>query len=137
MNDNSDSKVEYILRPDGIHEFTVKESSVSAVDAYYVELDRIYKARHDTHDNSQPVRLLTLPPKRGMPLDYMMQQAKRLLAKYPNVGTICSATLSDSLMETRIVDSFMRVVRLPGVRVRFFPINRRDDAIRWLLDQKN
>jgi hypothetical protein len=63
----------------------------------------------------------------------MIQRGKELLAKYPNLGTICSATLSGNTTEAKIADTLMRVLRLPGVRVRFF--TQRDDAIKWLLEQ--
>jgi hypothetical protein len=128
--DNTDPRIEYELLPGGIHAFTMKESSLQAVDTYYSRLEPIYKARTDT---SKPLLMLMVTPKRSLPFNAMIQRGKELLVKYPNLGTICSATVSSNATEAKIADTFMRVLRLPGVRVRFF--SKRDDAIKWLLEQ--
>jgi hypothetical protein len=130
MNDNTDSKVDYTLHPDGIHEFAVKEASLRAVDAYYSQLEHLYKARTD---NSKPLLLLMITPRQSLPLNAMIQRGKELMAKYPNLGTICSATVGGNATEAKIADTFLRILRLPGVQVRFF--SEREDAIKWLLEQ--
>ena len=46
---------------------------------------------------------------------------------------VLGAILADGFIEIRLVDSFMRVMRFPNTRVRFFRTSRRDDAVTWLL----
>ena len=130
---SSESKIDYTLREDGIHEFTLHDASMTTVDAYYAMLEPIYDAR--PANASEPIRMIMNVPKKSLPFNYMMKRANEIMAKYPNLGTICSATITSNIAEARIADTFMRIIRLPGVRVRFFPTSERDKAIKWLLEQ--
>ena len=53
--------------------------------------------------------------------------------EFPNIGTTRTAILADGSVEIKLVDSFMRVMRFPNTRIRFFRTSRRDDAVTWLL----
>ena len=130
MNDDTKPACDYILHDDGIHEFIVRESSTEAADAYLAGLGRIYQLRSDTRE---PIRVLLDSGGHTLPLQYTFQRGRELSTKYPNMGTTKTATLTDSAVEARLVDSFMHLMRFPGVRIRFFSEDRRDEAIAWLL----
>jgi hypothetical protein len=53
--------------------------------------------------------------------------------KYPNVGMIRTAILTESFVEVRMVDSFVRLLRMSNTRLRFFAPSRREAAMDWLL----
>jgi len=130
MTDTPSTKCHHTLHPNGIHEFSIVDSSMASAEAYMQELEKIYRLR--TPD-SPPLHILFDAGVGTLPISFTMQRGKALAAKYPNVGMILIATLTDRMVEIRIVDSFMRVIRLPNTRLRFFGLSRRDDAINWLL----
>ena len=133
MTDNSELNCEYTHLENGIHQFIFKDASLSAVQAYYEGLEQIYQVR--VPNSSDPIRILMITPKKSLPINYMSQRGKEVMAKYPNLGTVWFATLVNNIAEARIADSFLRIIRLPGVRPRFFAISERDEAIQWLLEQ--
>ena len=72
----------------------------------------------------------------SLPINYSLQRGKELMSKYPDVGLLRVAVLSDSLFETHLVDSFMRLMRFPSVKMRFFDAAKRSDAEKWLSEGK-
>src|SRR5450432_809849 len=101
MNDPIEPKCEHLLRENGIHEFIFSESTMASADAYLSELEQIYKQRVDA---SKPLLVIFSGADRTMPLNYTMQRGKELLARYPNIGTICTAVITDSAFEARLAD---------------------------------
>ena len=130
MKDDSDTKCEHILHENGVHEFVLKESGVAAADAYMAGLERIYQSRTDI---SQAVRVLVNGGGTSLPLQYTFQRGKELIAKYPNMGMMRTATLTDKQVEARLADSFLRLMHFGNTRVRFFDLAHRDAAIEWLV----
>ena len=131
MDDNLADKCECVLRNDGIYEITVKDFTVAGVDAYMAVLEQIYKKRTDI---SRPLLMLFFGAG-SLPLNYTFERSKELIARYPNLGRIYTATLTNSNVEARLADTFMRIMRFPGTQVRFFAPNRRSEAVDWLLAQ--
>ena len=130
MPNTASSKCTHIAHENGIHEFTLADSSIASYEAYMEILEPIYAQR--TQDDP-PLRSLFDSGKTNLPINYTMRRAKELADKYPHVGKIRMAILSDSFVEIRLVDSFMRLFRFPNTRLRFFAPSRRDDAMAWLL----
>ena len=130
MNATSPSRCTHIIHANGIHEFSLIDSSIDSVEAYFQELGKIYQLR--TPDDP-PLRTLFDSEKTNLPISYSMKRGKELLDRFPNVGRVRVATLTDRVVEIRIVDSFVRLLRFPNIRLRFFALSRRDDAIDWLL----
>ena len=100
---------EYVLRPNGIHEFTLKEYGMTGADDIMNQLEGLYKPRKATLTDP-PLRLLVINGPGSLPISYSMQRAKELNNKYPNVGLIRMALISDNAFEARLVDSFVRLM---------------------------
>jgi hypothetical protein len=131
MNDSLDSKCEHLVTPNGIYEFIFKEWGMSGADAFMTQLDYLYQSYTAT---DKPLPIVVINGSGALPINYSLQRGKELLSKYPNIGMIRIAVISDSAFEARLVDSFMRLMRFPGIRLRFFDAARRADANKWLLE---
>jgi hypothetical protein len=130
MTDSLQLKCIHTLHENGIHEFSMNDSSMAGADAYLTELEHLYEQRTDT---SKPLRCLLDSQGGTLPINYTLQRGKELMARYPNMGMVRTAILTDSIFESRLVDSFMRLMRFPNTRARFFDRTYRNDAIDWLL----
>jgi hypothetical protein len=130
MTTSNKPKCEHILHANGIHEFLLADSSIASLEAYYQALANLYQLR--TAD-SPTMHVLLNSVGMEMPISYAMKRGKQLKDEYPDIGATHTAILADGFIEIRLVDSFMRVMRFPNTRVRFFRTSRRDDAVTWLL----
>src|SRR6266700_1676187 len=101
MDDSTNSKCTHIVHSNGIHEFSLADSSMASVEAYMQELEKIYRLRTSA---SPPLHILFDAGMGTLPISFTMQRGKELAAKYPNVGKIRIATLTDKMVEIRIVD---------------------------------
>ena len=130
MTQTVQSKCTHTLLENDIHEFSLADASIKSYEAYMQELEKIYQQRTLA---SPPMRTLFDSVGIRLPISVSMKRGKQLMDKYPNVGMIRTAILTDSFVEVRLVDSFVRLLRFPNTRLRFFAPSRRDDAIAWLL----
>jgi len=130
MTEVSSSKCTHIVYPNGIHEFSLADSSVASAEAYMQELEKLYVPRTPS---SPTLRTVFNGGTGTLSLTFTMQRGRELITKYPNIGQIRVASLSDKLVEIRLATSFMRLIRFPNTTIRFFALSRRDEAIDWLL----
>ncbi len=128
-----DAQCEHVLHENGIHELILKEFGIRGTDAYFLQLERLYQ---NWTNLDEPLRIMLNSAGGSLPISYAMQRGKELSAKYPKLGRIYTATLTDNAMEAHIVDTFLRLVHFKGTQVRFFENRDRDQAIEWLLKQK-
>src|SRR4051794_30883604 len=130
MTDVLSPKCIHKLHESGIHEFILTESTLACYEEFLVEVSQVYAERNV---QSPTLRSLIDSTKSNLPISYSVKRGKEILDKFPNVGKIRSATLTDSQFEMHLVDGFLRIMRFQNTRVRFFDANRRDEAIHWLL----
>jgi hypothetical protein len=130
ISDSHLPKIHHSLLEHDIHEFSLADSSMSSAEAYMGELEKLYQTRTAT---SPTLRILFNGGTGTLPINYTMQRGKELAAKYPNIGLLRIAILTDKMIEIRLVDSFMRLIRFANTRTRFFELSRREDALNWLL----
>lgn len=130
MTDSIDPKCKHTIHPNGVHEFSLTDSSIASAEAYIHELEEIYLTRTPS---SPTLRCLFDGGTGTLPISFTMQRGKELITKFPNIGLIRTASLTDKMVEIRLATSFMRLIRFPNTSVRFFELSRRDDAIAWLL----
>jgi hypothetical protein len=125
-------KCTHIVLENDIHEFSLADASITSYEAYMQELEKIYQLR-----TLESPPMLTLFDSVGvrLPISVSMKRGKQLMDKYPQVGMIRTAILTDSFVEVRLVDSFVRLLRFPNTRLRFFAPSRRSEAISWLLQE--
>ncbi|MEO8393824.1 MAG: STAS/SEC14 domain-containing protein [Chloroflexota bacterium] len=130
--DPIESKCAHIAHANGMHEFMLKEFGMSGADAFITQIERLYKG----HTSKNPPLLLIMNSPGSLPISYSLQRGKEMMAKYPDLGVLRVAVLSDSLFETHLVDSFMRLMRFPTVKMRFFDAAKRAEAEQWLFGGK-
>jgi hypothetical protein len=130
--DPIEAKCGHILHPSGLHEFVLREFGMSGADAFITQMERLYQG----HTSKNPPLLLIMNSPGSLPISYSLQRGKEMMAKYPDLGVLRVAVLSDSLFETHLVDSFMRLMRFPTVKMRFFDVGKRADAEKWLFEGK-
>lgn len=126
-------KCEHLLLSNGVHQFTITEGTMAGVDAFLGSLEQIYQTR-DEH--SAPLLVLADSGNVSLPINYSMQRGKELRDKYPRIGKLYTATLTSRLLEARLADSMVRLMRFPNTQMRFFEQTRRDEAIDWLLQHR-
>ena len=130
MTDSSGSKCKHIVHPNGVHEFSLADSSMASAEAYMQELEKIYVTRTPA---SPTLRCLFDCGSGTLPISFSMQRGKELIVKFPNIGHIRQASLTNRMVEVRLATSFMRLIRFPNTTIRFFELSRRDEALDWLL----
>lgn len=130
MTEQHQQKCIHDILDNGIHKFTLSESSMAGAEAYLAELETLYAARTAT---SPTLRVLLDPGLGGLPINFTMQRGKELIAKYPNVGIIRTALLSDKTVAVHMVNSLLRVARFPHIQTSYFTRTHQNDAIQWLL----
>ncbi len=130
MSDSISPKCQHTLLENGVHEFSLADSSMSSAEAYIAELEKLYQTRSAT---SPTLHVLFNGGTGTLPINYTMQRGKELAAKYPDIGQLRIAVLTDKMIEVRLVDSFMRLIRFANTRMRFFELSRRENALNWLL----
>ncbi len=130
MIDRIDEFCKHISHENGIHELILHEHGTHGADAYLDQLEQLYQAWSNP---DEPLLILLNPQGGSLPISYTMRQGRELSARYPNRGEVYSATLTDNVMEARIVDTFLRTMNFRGIHVRFFDDRFRDQAIDWLL----
>jgi hypothetical protein len=130
MTDIPSSKCIHKLHENGIHEFILTESTLVCYEEFLLEVSQVYAGRNE---QSPTMRSLIDSRKSSLPISYAVKRGKETMDKFPNIGKIRTATLTDSRFETHLVDSFLRIMRFQNMRVRFFDADRREDAAAWLL----
>ncbi|HVU12765.1 MAG TPA: STAS/SEC14 domain-containing protein [Phototrophicaceae bacterium] len=130
MSDNIEPKCECVKRADGIYELTFHAFNVAAVDEFIAVLEGLYKDRTP----SDPALCILANSPGSLPINYALQRGKELMSKYPNVGLVRVAVITDSAFEARLADSMVRLMRFATIRMRFFLSSRLDDACEWLLE---
>ncbi len=131
MSDPNEDPLEYILHENGVHEFIIKELSLEGAYAYLAKIEPIYAARSK---DSPPLRVILNSTGELLPLNYhLLQRTKQLLTKYPNIGTSYTAIITSDIIDAHLANTFLRMMRFPGLNVRFFDPNHWDEAMDWLL----
>ncbi len=130
MDDNLEAKCECVKRDDGIYELTLKAFNISGVDAFFGQMERLYEGRTP----SDPPLCAIVNSPGSLPINYAMQRGKKTTERYPNVGRVRVAIMTDNVFEARLADSFLRLLRFATIQIRFFLTTHREEACQWLLE---
>ncbi|MBI5667380.1 MAG: hypothetical protein HZC41_05170 [Chloroflexi bacterium] len=115
----------------GIHEFVFTESSRQAVDEWFTQLDYITR---DVPSGTMMYFLVRSTATDVLPVAYMIKSAFNWVTENPHLYTARVAFLHRSNFYYPHAKSFIRAWQMSnGIAVRFYPSDRRDDAVRWLL----
>ncbi len=120
----------YALLDSGIHEFAFLQSSRAAVDCLFNHLTEVYANIPD----DQTALLLFDAREGDLPLAYLFMSFQRWSAARATHIPARLAIFTDAHALVPLVDTFLRTLRTPYLRVRFFSHEQRDDAEDWLLE---
>jgi len=127
-------KCSYICLENGIHEFVIQDSSKATIDEFFRILEGILTSTPDTQtaryiiDVSQSAGVASLVAG--------AQRFRRLEAQIPHRAPGRTVVLHSSGGVLSFIDSFVRALAPSRDVTRFFPVDKRDEAIEWLLSDK-
>lgn len=115
-----------------IHEFVFHESSRDATEAFWKRLSEL--AVESGVDDTYRI-VMDVCESGQQPLRYFFSRAGEMARDYPpdTRGTGRIVLIYKDAMLLGTIESFLRVLNPPKIRVRFFSMDRREEAIQWLL----
>lgn len=118
-----------------IHEFSFLESSKAVVDSFFQALEGILAAAPP--DSTLRYLVDTTRSEGGMALSLvaMTQRFRRLEAQFPQRARGRTAVLHRHGAVIAFIDELIRALAPSRDVTRFFPADRRDDALAWLLSE--
>jgi hypothetical protein len=128
----TDRLCSYMLTPHGIHELTLFDTSRAGVDVMFDHMAHIT----ETHVGSNTTARMMLNLTHGMgPMPYVMRKIRENDGKYANRPEVRMACVMKDSIQTHLLDSFMRLLRMPKLRMRYFGMTHREQAVKWLLEE--
>ncbi len=122
----------YTRYANGIHEYVLANGSREAYDDFLIHLDRVFRDA----PADEGLRSLIDFSNGFPPLQYAFQRTQVLLKKYPNRTSGSKvAYLYTSSTLISVMKSFISLFRLSNSDNRFFSIEERDEALRWLAEE--
>lgn len=131
MSENAFSPMDYYHQDNGIHEFIFHESSNRALDAWFVHVERLW-GKGDP--NSTVLFLIDTIDSGTQPLAYALARGRAIVRENPQRPLLRMAFIERNASMMKLIESFVRLVDR-RVRVRFFPMERRSEAVKWLLTE--
>jgi hypothetical protein len=125
---------EYTLTDQGIHQFIFRQSSKEAIDDFFRKLEHIFTVKPDAVTNRYIIDI-TQAGERDVSLVTNVQRFRRLETLFPNRPRGRTAILHRPGLAYTFIDSFIRALAPSRDITRFFPVDKRDDAIAWLLSE--
>jgi hypothetical protein len=125
------ARCSYVKHPNGVQEIIYHDWGFQAVDEMIDQVRRII----DQNPEGEVIRLLTsrgegLPPGE-LPVAYTAQKFRDLFRNLERKPMFKQAILRKSDAIASIINTFVRLSR--ASQLRFFPPDKRDEAIQWLL----
>jgi hypothetical protein len=126
------TRCSYVRHPNGVHEIIYHDWGFQAVD----EMINLVRKIIDQNPEGEVIRLLTsraegLPPGE-LPVAYTAQKFRDLFRTLERKPLFKQAILRKSDAIASIINTFVRLSR--ASQLRFFPPDKRDEAIAWLLN---
>lgn len=123
----------YRLLDNGIHEFVFLDNGKEAVDQFFHLLENIL--RGTSHNETAHYIVDIAHATREVSLVGLTQRFRRLEAQFPHRARGRTVVLHKPGFMLTFIDGFIRALAPSRDATRFFPINQRDEAIRWLLSE--
>lgn len=122
----------YIRLENGIHEFGFEDSDKKTVDAFFKTLEHILTTTPHT-DTARYI--LNITGNGQISLVAMTQRFRRLEAQIPHRARGRTAVIHNPALILSFIDGFVRALAPSRDITRFFTLDRRQEAIDWLLSQ--
>jgi 16S rRNA C1402 (ribose-2'-O) methylase RsmI len=117
----------------GIHEFIFYESSRRAIDSFFQQLEKILTATPH-HETARYLVDITKGD-REVSLVTMTQRFRKLEAQFPHRARGRTVILHKPGLLLAFIDNFIRALAPNRDATRFFPVDKRAEAIAWLLSE--
>ncbi len=131
---NTNAGCEYTLTDQGIHQFIFRESSKEAINEFFQLLENIFQTTNDAAVNRYVVDI-TQAGERDVSLVSNVQRFRRLETLHPNRPRGRTVILHRPGLAYTFIDSFVRAIAPNRDITHFFPVDKRDEAISWLLGE--
>ena len=126
---------EYNLLETGIHQFIFRDSSKAAIEEFFHKLERIL-SRTNQSEIARYIVDITQSGEQDVSLVANVQRFRRLETLYPQRARGRTVILHRPGLKYTFIDGFIRALAPNRDITRFFEVNKRDEAIGWLLSQK-
>jgi hypothetical protein len=131
LHTSSGERCQYNQLEQDIHEFVFTEASRKAIDEWFAHLDTIQQSARPLTVMRFLVRSTAPEP---MPIAYALKCAQKWAQENPTMHTSRVAFVHRSEFFYPYIKSFVRSWQMNyGNLIRFFPADRYEDAVRWLL----
>lgn len=131
---SSNAGCEYSITEQGIHQLIFRESTKEAIDEFFHVVERIFTATAKEPTNRYIIDI-TQAGERDVSLVSNVQRFRRLETLFPNRPRGRTVILHRPGLAYNFIDSFIRALAPSRDVTRFFPVDKRDDAIAWLLSE--
>ena len=125
---------QYTLTGQGIHQFVFREPSKNDVDEFFRKLEHIFTTFPGDGTNRYIVDI-TESNMQDISLVANVQRFRRLETRYPNRPRGRTIILHRPGLAYSFIDNFIRAIAPSRDVTRFFPANKRDEAVAWLMGE--
>ena len=125
---------EYTVTEQGIHQFVFREPSKEAIDDFFRKLELIFTTTPSTGTNRYIVDI-TQAGEKDVSLVANVQRFRRLETIYPKRPRGRTVILHRPGLAYSFIDSFIRAIAPSRDITRFFSVDKRDEAIAWVLSE--
>ncbi len=121
----------YTHLENGVHEFVFQDADKASVDFFFNTLADILR----TTPNTGTARYIldVTQSARDISLSGMVQRFRKLDVQIPVRARGRTAVLHNPGLTYSFIDGLVRALAPGKDKTRFFPVDRRDDAIAWVL----
>ena len=122
------------MTSEGIHQFVFREPTKEAIDDFFRKLEHIFTSNPKAGTNRYIVDI-TQAGDRDVSLVTNVQRFRRLETLYPDRPRGRTVILHRPGLAYSFIDSFIRALAPSRDVTRFFPVDKQDEAVAWLLSE--
>jgi hypothetical protein len=131
---SSNAGCEYTITEQGVHQLIFRESTKEAIDEFFHVLERIFIDTANQATNRYIVDI-TQAGQKDVSLVSNVQRFRRLETLFPNRPRGRTVILHRPGLAYTFIDSFIRAIAPSRDITRFFPVDKRDEAVAWVLSE--
>lgn len=133
-HDSGAADMQYLLLPNGIHQFTFYRASKEGIDEFFHILEAIFSST--SHEETARY-ILDITGSEGTNVSLVSgtQRFRMLETRYAHRARGRTAVLHQPGITYTLLDSFIRALAPRRDVTRFFPVDRREEAVGWLLQE--
>lgn len=125
---------EYTFTEQGIHQFIFRQSTKEAIDDFFRKLEQLFSSTAGSPLNRYIVDI-TQAGDRDVSLVSNVQRFRRLETLFPQRPRGRTVIIHRPGLAYNFIDSFIRALAPNRDVTRFFSVEKRDEAIEWLLNE--